>query len=167
MKIIRKIVLLACVLASSNVALADMQGGTADQGSGKTSRECHHRGHSWMGQGSDGGERFLKRMTERLKLTPEQQSSIEAILQKSKPQMASLKEGMRTNRKALRDLKRNGYTDIGQVQALAQKRGEMVTSLIIQRSRVRNEIQQALTDTQREQMRQMRDQRGDGHYNKG
>jgi Spy/CpxP family protein refolding chaperone len=101
-------------------------------------------------------------MTERLKLTPEQRSSIEVILQKSKPQMASLKEGMRTKRKALRELRRNGYTDIGQVQALAQKRGELMTGLIIQRSRVRNEIQQALTDTQREQLRRMRDKRGDG-----
>lgn len=167
MKMIRKILLLGCVLASSNLALAGTQAGAAGEGSGKVSRECHHRAHSWMERGTDGGEGFLNRMTERLKLTPEQRSSVEAILQKSKPQTASLKEGMQTNRKALRELRRNGYTDIGQVQSLAQKRGDLVASLIIQRSSVRNEIQQVLTDTQRDQMRQMRDKRGEGHYDKG
>jgi Spy/CpxP family protein refolding chaperone len=166
MKIIRNILLLGCVLASSNIVLADTQTG-ASSSSGKTARECHHRAHSGEGQGADRGERFLNRMTERLKLSPEQRSSVQAILLKSKPQMASLKEGMRTNREALRELKRNGYTDSSQVQALAHKRGELVGSLIIQRSKVRNEIQQVLTDTQREQLRQMRDERGDGHYGKG
>ncbi|HEX8873180.1 MAG TPA: Spy/CpxP family protein refolding chaperone [Nitrosospira sp.] len=167
MKTMTKISLLGCLLASSSMVLADTQAGATGAGSGKISQECHHRAHSRMEQGTDGGQRFLNRMTERLKLTPEQHSSVEAILQKSKSQMAGLKEGMKTNRKALRELRRNGYSDIGQVQALAQERGNLVASLIVQRSKVRNEIQQVLTDTQREQLKQMREKHGDGHYNKG
>lgn len=163
MNTITKISLLGCLLASS-IASADTP---ADAGSGKTSQECHHRAHSRMEQGTDGGERFLNRMTDRLKLTAEQRSSVEAILQKSKPQMADLKEEMQTNRKALHELRRDGYSDAGQVRALAQERGNLVTDLIIQRSKIRNEIQQVLTDAQREQMKQMREKRTDGHYNKG
>ena len=104
-------------------------------------------------------------MADPLKLTTEQRSSIEAVLQKSKSQMANLKERMRTNRNALREVRREGKNDSNQVQALAQERGDLVADLIIQRSKVRNEIQQVLTDTQREQMKQMREKRE--HQNKG
>jgi Spy/CpxP family protein refolding chaperone len=48
---------------------------------------------------------------------------------------------------------------------MAQERGDLVADLIIQRNKVRNEIQQVLTDTQREQMKQMREKRE--HQNKG
>ncbi|ARO87895.1 hypothetical protein EBAPG3_009005 [Nitrosospira lacus] len=163
MKTITKILLIGCLLAST-IALADPQ---ADMSSGKASRECHHGAHSRMGQGMDGGERFLNRMTDRLKLTPEQRSSVEAVLQKSKSQMANLKEKMQTNRKALRELKQNGSGDSSEVQVLAQERGNLVTESIIQRNKIRNEIQLVLTDTQREQMKQMREEHKPGHHDKG
>lgn len=163
MKIIKKISLIGCLLASS-IALAGTQ---ADTGSKKASQECRHGSHSRMGQGADGGERFLNRMTDRLKLTTEQRSSVEAVLQKSKSQMANLKEKMQTNRKALRELKQNGGGDGSQVQVLAQERGNLVAASIIQRSKIRNEIQLVLTDTQREQMKQMREEHKHGHHNKG
>ncbi|PTR09154.1 Spy/CpxP family protein refolding chaperone [Nitrosospira sp. Nsp5] len=163
MKIITKISLIGCLLASS-IALAGTQ---ADTGSKKASQECHHGAHSRMGQGADGGERFLNRMTDRLKLTTEQRSSVEAVLQKSKSQMANLKEKIQTNRKALRELKQNGGGDGSQVQVLAQERGNLVAASIIQRSKIRNEIQLVLTDTQREQMKQMREEHKHGHHNKG
>lgn len=163
MKIITKISLIGCLLASS-IALAGTQ---ADTGSRKASQDCHHSAHSRMGQGTDGGERFLNRMTDRLKLTTEQRSSVEAVLQKSKSQMANLKEKIQTNRKALRELKRDGNSDGSQVQVLAQERGNLVAESLIQRSKIRNEIQLVLTDTQREQMKQMREEHKHGHQNKG
>ena len=46
--------------------------------------------------------------------------------------------------------------DEGTGTALAQERGDLVANMIIERSKVRSEIQQILTDTQREQMKQMR-----------
>lgn len=163
MKTITKISLIGCLLASS-IALAGPQ---ADMGSKKASQDCHHGAHSRMGQGTDGGERFLNRMTDRLKLTTEQRSSVEAVLQKSKSQMANLKEKIQTNRKALRELRRDGNSDGSQVQVLAQERGNLVAESIIQRSKIRNEIQLVLTDTQREQMKQMREEHKHGHHNKG
>jgi Spy/CpxP family protein refolding chaperone len=163
MKTITKISLIGCLLASS-IALAGPQ---ADTGSGKASQECHHGAHSRMGKGMDGGERFLNRMTERLKLTSEQRSSVEAVLQKSKSQMVSLKEKMQANRQALRELKRKGTSDNSQVQVLAQERGNLTAESIIQRSKIRNEIQLVLTDTQREQMKQMREEHKHRHHNKG
>lgn len=163
MKTITKISLIGALLATSS-ALAGPQ---ADTGTGKALQECRHGAHSRMGNGMDGGERFLNRMTDRLKLTPDQRSSVEAVLQKSKSQMVNLKEKMQTNRKALRELKRNGNSDSSQVQILAQERGNLVAESIIQRSKVRNEIRLVLTDTQREQMKQMREEHKHGHHNKG
>ncbi len=72
---------------------------------------------------------------------------------------------MRTNRKALRELRRATNIDEGQVQQLAHERGNLVANMIIERTKVRSEIRQVLTDTQREQMRQMRENRWEG--NKG
>jgi Spy/CpxP family protein refolding chaperone len=72
---------------------------------------------------------------------------------------------MQTNRKALRDIKREGKDDANQVQALAQERGSLVTDMIIQRSKIRNDIRQLLTDAQRGQMKQMYEKRE--HQKKG
>jgi Spy/CpxP family protein refolding chaperone len=162
MKMITKISLIGGLLASS-IAFAGAQ---ADTGSKKASQECHHGSHSKMkGQNVDREGKFLDRMTERLKLTTEQRGSVQAVLQKSKSQRVALKEKMRSNRKALRALGQDGKIDDNKVQELARERGNLVADLVIQRSKVRSEIQQVLTDTQREQMKQMREQHG--HHNKG
>lgn len=112
-----------------------------------------------------GGEKFLDRMTDRLKLTAEQRSSVQAVLKKSQPQRANLREKMQANRKALKQLARSGKSDSSQLATLAQERGQLVADLIVQRSKVRGEIRDILTDAQREQMNQMRDK--SGHRNKG
>jgi Spy/CpxP family protein refolding chaperone len=162
MKSFTKVVLISSLLASSMV----MAGTSPDNGSGKTSHHCHHGKHSGIkGEGMDKGEKFLDRMTDRLKLTPEQRSSIQAVLQKSQPQRVNLKEKMQTNRKALKELNRSGKSDSGQIAALAQERGQLVADMIVQRSKVRSEIRQVLTETQLEQMKQMRGK--SGHYNMG
>lgn len=161
MKTITRIALIGGLFASSIV----LAGPNPDTDSKKA--PCNHGAHSkTKGQGMDGKGNFLDRMTDRLKLTTEQRGSVEAALQKSKPQMTSIKEKIQTNRKALRELKRDGKSDGDEVQALAQERGNLVADLIIQRSKARNEIQQVLTDAQREQMKQMREKKH-GHHNKG
>jgi Spy/CpxP family protein refolding chaperone len=82
-------------------------------------------------------------------------------METSKPQIAHIKEKMRANRKALRELRRAPNIDEDQVEQLAHERGNLVANMIIERTKVRSEIRQVLTDTQREQMRQMRE-RGRG-----
>lgn len=163
MKSIAKIVLISSLLASSMALAAS---GPDNSNSGKTWHDCHHGRHSGMkGEGMHGGEKFLDRMTDRLKLTAEQRSSVQAVLQKSQPQRANLREKMQANRKALKELARSGKSDSSQVATLAQERGQLVADLIVQRSKVRGEIRDILTDAQREQMNQMREK--SGHRNKG
>jgi len=157
MKTITKIALIGGLLASSIAFAATDPAADAT----KASKDCHHGKYSktW-----DEGK-YLDRMTEQLKLTPDQRTSVQAVLQKSKPQMTNIREKMQTNRKALREVKREGKSDGNQVQALARERGDLVADMIIQRSKVRSEIQQILTDTQREQMKQMRGRHE--HHDKG
>jgi Spy/CpxP family protein refolding chaperone len=158
MKTITKIALIGGLLAS-NVILA---GPNPDTDSKKAA--CSHGAHSKMkGQGMEGKGNFLERMTDRLKLTPEQRGSIEAALQQSKPQITGIKEKMQANRKALRELGREGKSDADHVQTLAQERGYLVTELVIQRTKIRDEIRQVLTDPQREQMKQMREKKHQHH----
>jgi Spy/CpxP family protein refolding chaperone len=165
MKSITKIVLISGLLASSMA----MAGSSPDNDSRKASRDCHHGAHSGMKGGgmdrAEKGEKFLNRMTDRLQLTTEQRSSVQALLQKSQPKRISLKEKMQVNRKALKELARSGKSDSSQIAALAQERGQLVADMIVQRSKVRGEIQQILTDAQREQLNQMRER--SGHHNKG
>ena len=169
MKTIMKISLIGGLLISS-IAVAVPQ---PDTDSKDGARGCHHGKHAgMMGQGIKGEGRFLDRMADRLELTTEQRSSVKAALEKSKPQMTAIKEKMRTNRKALRELGRDGSDD-SRVQALARERGDLVASLVIERSKIRSDIQQILTDKQREQMKQMRSKHrhdghdGHGHHDKG
>jgi Spy/CpxP family protein refolding chaperone len=166
MKTIMKISLIGGLLISS-MALAAPQ---PDADSKDGARGCHHGAHAGiMKQGIKGEGRFLDRMADRLELTKEQRSSVKAALEKSKPQMTAIKEKMRTNRKALRELGRDGSDD-SRVQALARERGDLVANLVIERSKIRSDIQQILTDTQREQMKQMRWKHrhdGHGHHDKG
>jgi Spy/CpxP family protein refolding chaperone len=167
MKTIMKISLIGGLLISS-IALAAPQ---PDTDSKDGVRGCHHGKHAgMMGQGIKGEGRFLDRMADRLELTTEQRSSVKAALEKSKPQMTAIKEKMRTNRKALRELGGDGNSDDNKVQALARERGDLVASLVIERSKIRSDIQQILTDKQREQMKQMRSKhRHDrhGHHDRG
>jgi Spy/CpxP family protein refolding chaperone len=107
----------------------------------------------------------MNRMADRLQLTTEQRSSVQAVLQKSQPQRANLKEKMQANRKALKELARSGNSDSSQIAELAQERGQLVADMIVQRSKVRGEIREILTDAQREQLNQMRER--SGHHNKG
>jgi Spy/CpxP family protein refolding chaperone len=159
MKTIMKISLIGGLLISS-IAVAVPQ---PDTDSKDGARGCHHGVHGMMKQGRKGEGRFLDRMADRLQLTTEQRSSVKTVLEKSKPQMTAIKEKMRTNRKALRELGRDGSDD-SRVQALARERGDLVANLVIERSKIRSDIQQILTDTQREQMKQMRSKHKHGGH---
>ena len=164
MKTIMKISLIGGLLISSIAVAVPQHDTDAKDGA----RGCHHGAHAgMMKQGIKDEERFLDRMADHLKLSTEQRLSVKAALEKSKPQMTAIKEKMRTNRKALRELGRDGSDD-SRVQALARERGDLVASLVIERSKIRSDIQEILTDTQREQMKQMRwKHRHDAHGHDG
>lgn len=167
MKTIMKISLIGGLLASS-LALANPG---PDNPSAPGLQECHHSKNAKGHHGPHGHHQgrtkfFLARMADRLELSSEQRASVSAAVEKSKPQVVDIKEKMRANRKALRELGRDGKFDRDQVQALAREQGNLVTSMIIERSVMRNDIREVLTNTQREQLKQMREKRRHGSHDK-
>ncbi|PTR16026.1 Spy/CpxP family protein refolding chaperone [Nitrosospira sp. Nsp2] len=163
MKTIVKISLIGGLLASS-MALADPHSDTYLKDG---ARGCHHGARSGkIGQGMEGKGLYWEKMADRLQLTTAQRASVKAAVENAKPRFADLKEKMRTNRKALKELGRAGNSDESRLEALARERGNLVADLTIQRSRTRNDINNVFTDAQREQMKQMREKHRQEHRNK-
>jgi len=162
MKTIMKLSLIGGLLASG-IVLADPH---SDAYQKYASSDYHHSADSRSeGQGKEGKRAFWDKMAERLQLTTEQRASIGAIMEKSKPQTAAIREKIRANRKELRELARNAQIDDSRVQKLARERGNLVAELVTERAKTRHAINQILTDAQQEQMKQMREK--NRHHGKG
>jgi len=147
-------------LLASSLVLADPQTDSYLKDGGKG---CHHGARS--GKMEDKGQ-YWEKMADDLKLTTEQRALVKVAVEKAKPRIADLKERMQTNRKALRELGQAGIGDESQLRALARERGNLVADLTVQRSQMRDDIRQILTDTQREQMKQIREKYRHEHSNK-
>lgn len=178
MKTTMKISLISGLLASG-IALANPASDTSAESAapapdkphachhGKHGKHHSHHGHDGHhGHHRHGGGFFMQRMADKLELTPEQRTSVKAVVEKSKPQMAEFREKMRANRKALRELARDGKADDAKVAALAQEKGTLVADMTIERTRMRSDIRAILTDTQRDKLKQMREQHRKEHHDK-
>lgn len=172
MKTIMKISLVSGLLASG-IALANPAADTSAESAAPAADKphaCHHgkhgKHHGHHGHHRHGGEFFMQQMADKLELTPEQRTSVKAVVEKSKPQMTEFREKMRANRKALRELARDGKADDARVAALAQEKGTLVAGMTIERTRMRSDIRAILTDTQRDKLKQMREQHRKEHHDK-
>jgi Spy/CpxP family protein refolding chaperone len=159
MKTITMVTVISGLLASS-LALADPHTDSylKDEGKG-----CHHGARSGKIEGKG---QYWEKMADDLKLTTEQRALVKVAVEKAKPRFADLRERMQANRKALRELRQAGIGDESQLRALARERGNLVADLTIQRSHTRDDIRQILTDTQREQMKQIREKYRHEHRSK-
>jgi len=165
MKTITMVTMISGLLASS-LASADPHTDSYLKDGGKG---CHHGARSGKMEGMKGMEgkgQYWEKMADDLKLTTEQRALVKVTVEKAKPRIADLRERMQTNRKALRELRQAGIGDGSRLQALARERGNLVADLTIQRLQMRDDIRQILTDTQREQMKQMREEYRQEHRHK-
>ena len=165
MKTITMVTMISGLLASS-LASADPHTDSYLKDGGKG---CHHGARSGKMEGMKGMEgkgQYWEKMADDLKLTTEQRALVKVTVEKAKPRIADLRERMQTNRKALRELRQAGIGDESQLRALARERGNLVADLTIQRSQTRDDIRQILTDTQREQMKQIREKYRQEHRHK-
>lgn len=106
-------------------------------------------------------------------LTDEQRNQISEIMDTQRSAMRERRDEMRDSRTAVRDAIHNG-ADEATLKPLAQKQGEMVAQMIMERAKVQGQISAVLTEEQRQQLQQLREERreqrrGDdderrGHY---
>jgi Spy/CpxP family protein refolding chaperone len=107
---------------------------------------CGHHGGSMHG---------LKRLDN---LSDEQRDQIKAIMREQRDAMRDRRDEMRDSRRALRDAMQQG-ADEATLRPLAEKQGAMVTEMIMERAKVRNNINAVLTEEQRKQLEQQRRER--------
>jgi protein CpxP len=111
--------------------------------------------------------RHQGKMARILDLNETQQQQIQAILEEEREKTAPLRQQMSEYRDQLRQLKQSETFDEAAVRALAGKKAEVSTELMVSRARTHNRIQALLTPDQRERAEKLRPQMHDGRDGKG
>ena len=155
------ITLLAGSLAMGSLGMANADDDRYQKGEYKKGQYCKHKG-----EGSR-DEYRLKRMTEKLGLSDEQASRIQAIWDKYSPQKQQMRSKMQENRKQLREVMFADSKDEARLQQLAEAMGKLKTEKILLKSRIHSEVSQVLTSEQLEKRKQMRQRHGHKHHGHG
>jgi protein CpxP len=95
------------------------------------------------------GEMFTNRMGERLGLTDDQKAKVKEILEAEKTAVKPLTDELAETRRQLREATAEGRFDEAQVSALAEKQGQALAKLIVEKERVKSSIYAVLTPEQR------------------
>lgn len=113
-------------------------------------------------------QRFLDRASVYLNLSDQQEAQIKAILEAEKPKVQPLIAELAANRKALQEATDNGTFNETAVKAIADKQGDTLAALIVEKERVKTQLYAVLTPEQRakaEQFRSRIEDRMKQHFN--
>ncbi len=119
------------------------------------------------GRGFGGHRGGFGRMAEKLNLTDAQKEQVKQITEASRAKIKPLMENMRANHQKMETLTANGQFDEAQVQAVASEQGTISAQLIVEKERTKAQIFQILTDEQKAQTNQMKEQMKERFKNKG
>ncbi|HLK52520.1 MAG TPA: Spy/CpxP family protein refolding chaperone [Candidatus Angelobacter sp.] len=104
------------------------------------------------GFGHHGG--WMRHMAKQLNLTDAQQTQIKGIMATEKTKIKPLMQQMRQNQQA-QDANINGSFDENQARAFAGKQAQIMTDLIVEKQRMRSEVNAVLTPEQRQKAQQL------------
>ena len=110
-------------------------------------------------------ERMMAHMTERLGLSTEQEQQIKTLLDAQREQSSADQERARELHEAL--MAQQGNFDAGAAQKIADELGEITTRKTFARASTHAEIAELLTDSQRQQMEQLLQERRGRHESRG
>ena len=113
-----------------------------------------HRGGGPLGGLTGPRAEFL---FEALDLTPEQRDSMEAIQESYRPQLRSLRQSGRDNRRALAETTPDDPDYATVVAAASQAAAEHASQLVLLTAEMRREVHTVLTAEQRAKARELRD----------
>ena len=91
----------------------------------------------------------------KLELNDEQRKRYREILNAARPEADDLADAMLANRRALRELQKGTELLESEVQEIADLRGQLVSRMIVLKTRVRSQINALLTPEQRERFQKM------------
>jgi len=121
-------------------------------------------------KGDGGGKRHGRgfgRMAEKLNLTDAQKEQVKQIMEASRAKIKPLKETMRASRQKMKELTAGGQFDEAQIQAVASEQGAISAQMIVEKQRTKAQIFQILTDEQKAQAAQMKEQMKERFKGKG
>jgi len=118
-----------------------------------------------MGMGRHGmdSDSHIDRMAGMLDLSKEQRDKVRAIVDKARPQTRALRDKLSENRTQLHALMQQDAVKEADIRKLADSQGKLIADMIVQRSKMRNEIHAVLTPEQREKLQQRMQNRGVWH----
>ena len=131
-----------------------------------------HRGHGGphggpgdgMGMGMGMGmlfhvARHIERVADELGVTDAQRDEIRSILDGAREQARPMADALRDNRQALMDASAPESYDDALVAQLADAQGDLISQMIVLKSRTRANVLTVLTPEQRTQLEAMREER--------
>lgn len=144
------VAILSIILVAMGAMFIFAQDGTSNKdgkrGFGK--RSGHHRGG-----GMRGGM-----MLRGLDLTDEQKAQVKTIMQSSKETSKPIRQQMKANREKLQTLSDSGNFDQSQVQAIANQQGALSAQMIVEKEKVKSQINAILTPEQKAKAAEMKAQ---------
>lgn len=108
----------------------------------------------WGGQG-----RHMEHMAEQLELTDDQREQWENLHEVHHPRMREIHKEMQEHRKALKEASTNGFNE-AEAEAAARQIGALTAEASLLKARMHSEVNEILTEEQREEFNQMHDKRG-------
>ena len=108
------------------------------------------------GPRGDFSEARLERMASHLELSTEQLTQIRAIIDDARPSLRAYRDQLRDNRQQWRQINEADSVDEQALQALANEKGDLMASMMVERSQLQRAIRAVLTAEQKEKMSQMK-----------
>jgi Spy/CpxP family protein refolding chaperone len=130
------------------IALAVVLVGAGAVAVSQTVKRAHYRG---------GFGHMMGFFTDYLDLTDAQQAQVKDIMAKEKPIIRPLMQQLSQSHQQLRQLEESATFDEGKVRALAAQNTQLMTDLIVQKARIKNELFQVLTPEQKAKMAKLED----------
>ncbi|MBC7908902.1 MAG: Spy/CpxP family protein refolding chaperone [Pyrinomonadaceae bacterium] len=100
--------------------------------------------------------RMMNRIADRLDLSEEQRQQVKTILENERPTVEPLVRSLIATKQELREATSNGKFNEEQVRALADRQGQTMSQLIVEKERVKAQIYNILTPEQRAEAEKMR-----------
>lgn len=123
----------------------------------------HHQAGYHGGPGQGRGLARLEAAIDQLELTDEQRTKVRAVLDGNRDAVRKTADEMRAAHQALRAEMDKDTFDEKAVKTLADKRGQLMAQMTVERARMASEVKAVLTPEQREQLRaEMRPEGGRG-----
>lgn len=113
------------------------------------------------GAGGQPPELHLQRMADRLELSQQQRTEIQAIMSSGKLAGKPTADAMQANRETLEQLINTTSPDQAQIQSLAETQGDLLTESLLQKAAVKQQVYTVLTAEQRIKMLAYKDARRD------